>query len=63
MDQIYRNGYFGYRLKHAYVRLHDSLDKWILSDGKVKTRMKTELTVNELNKLPAREITGRALGL
>jgi hypothetical protein len=33
---------------------------WISSDGNTKTRMKIELTAEELNKLPATEIASRA---
>lgn len=60
VDQIYGDRYSGYRLKHPYIRLHGSLNMWISSDGKTKTRMKIELTVHELNKLPAAEIANRA---
>jgi len=59
IDQIYGNR-FCYKLKHTYIRLHSSRNIWISSDGKTKTRMKIELTVNELNKLPVIEIVSRA---
>lgn len=59
VDQIYGDR-FCYTLKHPYTRLHGSLNKWISSDGNTKTRMKIELTVEELNKLPATEIANRA---
>jgi hypothetical protein len=29
--------------------------QWLMSDGKAQTRMKTELTMDELNKLPLKE--------
>ena len=59
VDQIYGDR-FCYTLKHPYIRLHGSLNMWISSDGKTRTRMKIELTVDELNKLPATEIASRA---
>jgi len=59
VDQIYGDRY-DYRLKHPHIRLHSSLNMWISSDGKTETRMKIELTVDELNKLPATEIANIA---
>jgi hypothetical protein len=59
VDQIYGDR-FGYRLKHPYIRLHSSLNMWISTDGETKTRMKIELTSNELNKVSATEIAYRA---
>lgn len=59
VDQIYGDR-LCYTLKHPYTRLHGSLNKWISSDGKTNTRMKIELTAEELNKLPASEIASRA---
>lgn len=59
VDQIYGNRY-GYALKHPYIRLHGSLNKWISSDGRTRTRMKIELTLDELHKLTATEIANRA---
>jgi len=60
VDQIYGSSYSGYRLKHPYIRLHGSLNRWIMSDGNARTRMKIELTVDELNKLCATDIISRA---
>ena len=59
VDQIYGDR-LGYRLKHSYIRLHSSLNMWISSDGETKTRMKIELTFDELNKVSATEISRRA---
>lgn len=59
IDQIYGNR-FGYRLKHPYIRLHNSLNAWISSDDKTKTRMKIELTAEELKKLSVTEIVNRS---
>ena len=59
VEQIYGDR-FCYTLKHPYIRLHGSLNMWITSDGKPMTRMKFELTVDELNKLPVTEIVSRA---
>lgn len=60
IDQIYGSRYSGYRLKHPYIRLHNSLNRWVPSNGKAKTRMKIELTVDELDVLSAREIIARS---
>ena len=60
VDQIYGDRYFDYRLKHPYIRLHGSINTWISSDGKTKSRMKIQLTVAELNRLSAAEISNRA---
>jgi len=60
VDQIYGDRYSGYRLKHPYIRLHGSLNMWISSDRETKTRMKIELTIGELNILPATEISSKA---
>ena len=59
VDQIYGDR-FGYKLKHRYIRLHNSLNMWISSDRKTKTRMKIELTFDELNKISAAEIVRRS---
>lgn len=59
LDQIYGDR-FCYTLKHPHIRLHGSLNMWISSDRKTKTRMKIELTVDELNRLPVTEIACRA---
>ncbi len=59
VDQIYGDRYH-YTLKHPYIRLHDSLNRWISRDGNTKTRMKIELTVEELDELPATEIASRS---
>lgn len=59
LDQIYGDR-FGYKLKHRYIRLHNSLNTWISSDRKTKTRMKIELTFDELNKISTAEIVRRS---
>jgi hypothetical protein len=56
IDRIYGNR-FGYRLKHPYIRLHDSVNKWICGDGKIITRRKIEITSKELRTKTAAEIT------
>ena len=60
IDQIYGNRYSGYRLKHPYIRLHSSLNKWLMSDGRAKIRTKIELSVDELNKVTAREVVDKS---
>lgn len=56
IDQIYGSRYSGYRLKHPHIRFHNSLNKWFISDGTTKSRMKIELSVDELNRLAAKEV-------
>lgn len=48
VDRIYGNRRFGYRLKHPYTRLHDSVNKWISKDGSETARLRLELSVDEL---------------
>ena len=48
IEGIYGNRRFGYRLKHPYTRLHDSVNKWISKDGSEIARVRLELTVDEL---------------
>jgi hypothetical protein len=60
VDQIYGGRRSGYGLKHCYLRLHDSLNCWIASDGTAKSRMKTELTMDELSQLTIGEIVARS---
>ena len=55
IDRIYGNR-FGYRLKHPYIRLHDSVNKWICSDGKAIARRRIEITIEELQTKNAVEI-------
>lgn len=56
IDQIYGSRRSGYEWKHPYLRLHGSLNSWITSDGTVKSRVKIECKVDDLNILTAREI-------
>lgn len=60
IDQIYGSRYSGYRLKHPDLRLHSSINKWIMADGKAMTRMKIEIILADLNQLDAREIVDRS---
>jgi hypothetical protein len=55
IDRIYGNKY-GYGLKHAYVRLHNSINKWITADGQPMARGKIKLTFDDLNKLTIEKI-------
>ena len=55
IDTIYGNR-LGYKLKHPYIRLHNSLNKWAMPNGTAKTRMKIELAVDELNRITTTEI-------
>lgn len=60
IDRIYGSRRSGYRLKHPDVRLHESINEWISSDGAVKARMKIQLTIDELYTLTATEIVARS---
>lgn len=46
IDRIYGDR-LGYKLKHSYIRLHDSINKWIRDDGSEMARMKIELTTEQ----------------
>jgi len=41
---------------HCEVRLHNSINRWIANDGKIKNRMKFELSLHELNNVTAEEV-------
>jgi len=60
IDQIYGSRYSGYRLKHPDLRLHSSINKWVMSNGKAMARMKIEIILDELNQLDAGEIADRS---
>jgi hypothetical protein len=42
--------------RHRYLRLRDSINRWISNDGKISNRMKFELTPDELNSMSIHEI-------
>lgn len=56
IDRIYGNR-FGYQLKHPYIRLHNSINKWIRGDGKTVTRGKIEVTYKRLCEKSAAAIS------
>ncbi len=47
IDRIYANR-FGYKLKYPFIRLHNSINRWVGGNGKVISRKKIELTSQEL---------------
>lgn len=59
IDQIYGDR-FGYELKHPYIRLHNSTNKWIRDSGSEIARMKIELTVEQLCSMSAVGISSNA---
>lgn len=59
IDRIYGDR-FGYKLKHPYIRLHHSVNKWIRNDGSKKARVKIELTIEQLWSISAAKITSKA---
>jgi hypothetical protein len=58
IDRIYGNR-FGYRLKHPYVRLHNSWNKWI-SKGQAKKRLRLKLSAADLQAQPIESLCSRA---
>ena len=57
IDRIYGDR-FGYRLKHPYIRLHNSWNKWA-SDG-TSERVRLELSVDRLKAEAISSICSRA---
>jgi hypothetical protein len=53
------NGHCVIEEPHDYVRLHNSINKWIGSDGQEVARMKYKLSLKELFKLTADDICKR----
>jgi hypothetical protein len=43
-----------------YVRLHDSINRWIANNGKEENRMKFELSLHELNNLDIEDVCTRS---
>jgi hypothetical protein len=60
IDRIYGSPLSSPRLKHPYVRLHDSVNKWVTHDGTEIARMKLELSPKELFDSTARAICSRS---
>ncbi len=56
IDRIYGNR-FGFGLKHPFVRLHNSINKWITNDNRTIARKKMEITCQQLWKKSASEIS------
>lgn len=48
---------YGYRLKHPYMRLHNSINEWIRKDGSRGRRRKIEITIDQLMNCSAAEIS------
>jgi hypothetical protein len=59
IDRIYGDR-FGYKLKHPYIRLHNSVNKWIRGSDSEITRMKIELTIEQLCNMSATEISSKS---
>ncbi len=55
IDQIYGDR-FGCQLKHPYIRLHHSINKWIRGDGKAIARRRIEIKYEQLREKSAAEI-------
>ena len=55
IDRLYGDRFY-YKLKHPFVRLHDSINKWVSSDKRFVSRKKIELSSQELLQKSIREI-------
>ena len=58
IDRIYGNR-FGYRLKHPYIRLHNSWNNWI-SEGQAKKRLRLEVSAAALEVQPIESLCSLA---
>jgi len=56
IDRIYGDR-FGYKLKHPYIRLHSSINRWIRGDGSECARRKIEVTFEQLWNMSAVQIS------
>ena len=54
---------FNYKLKHPFLRLHDSINRWVEHDGKIISRKKIVLTYQDLFKKSIREILSESEAL
>ncbi|MCH7576426.1 MAG: hypothetical protein IH822_01325 [Chloroflexi bacterium] len=58
IDRIYGNR-FGYGLKHPYIRLYNSWNKWS-SDCQAKKRLRLQLSAADLKAQPIESLCSRA---
>lgn len=56
IDKIYGDRFSNYKLKHPYIRLHGSWNKWVGNDAIERARRKIELSLDKLHNSKADEI-------
>lgn len=56
IDQIYGGRHNDYELKHPFIRLHNSWNKWICQPGIYKARKRSQLTQDEIAAFTIEEI-------
>ena len=59
IDQIYGDR-LGYTLKHPYIRLHNSINKWIRGSDSEIARMKSELAIKQLCNMSITQISSKS---
>lgn len=60
IDPVYGDRFDNYKLKHPYIRLHGSWNKWVGNDGIERARRKIELSLDKLSDSTAEEICAQA---
>jgi len=60
IDPVYGDRFDKYKLKHPYIRLHGSWNKWVGNDGIERARRKIELSLDKLSDSRAEEICAQA---
>jgi hypothetical protein len=58
IDRVYSK----FRLRHPYIRLPDSVNAWVESNSVQMSRLRTRLSIEELNRLPLAAILSRVVG-
>lgn len=59
IDQIYGDR-LGYKLKHSYIRLHSSINKWSQKDGLPWARRKIEITIEQLWEMNTTQVSAES---
>lgn len=60
IDRIYGSKSNGYKLKHPYIRLHDSINSWMQKDGNKMARTKIRISLADLFDMSAKQICQKA---
>jgi len=60
IDPVYGDRFNNYELKHPYIRLHDSWNKWARNNGITCARRKIEISLDKLFDSTVDEICARA---